>query len=113
MFLLQCKLNFCDQKDLFQDNSVKVNNILSFLKGPALNCFESRLTELDEPTWLSDYDLLITELEVNFGTYDPIAEAEAKLKGLCMQENHQATKYFVKFIQLASCVQRGKAALLR
>ena len=44
--------------------------------------------------------------------YDPIAEAEAELEGLHMQE-HQATKYFVTFMQLASRVQWGKAALLR
>ena len=29
-----------------------------------------------------------------------------------MQENHQATKYFIKFMQLAACVQWGEAALL-
>ena len=42
------------------------------------------------------------ELEANFGTYDPIGEAEAKLEGLRMQENHQAMKYFIKFMQLAA-----------
>ena len=30
-----------------------------------------------------------------------------------MQENHQATKYFIKFTQLSSCVYWGEAALLR
>ena len=30
-----------------------------------------------------------------------------------MQENHQATKYFIKFMQLAACNQWGQAALLR
>ena len=30
-----------------------------------------------------------------------------------MQENHQATKYFIKFTQLSSHVYWGKAALLR
>ena len=30
-----------------------------------------------------------------------------------MQENHQATKYFIKFTQLAARVQWGQAALLR
>ena len=53
------------------------------------------------------------ELEANFGTYDPFGKAEAELEGLCMQENHQATKYFIKFTQLAARVQWGQAALLR
>src|SRR5882724_8317717 len=40
-FILQCKLNFQDHKDLFADNTDKVNYVLSFLKGTALDCFES------------------------------------------------------------------------
>ena len=62
---------------------------------------------------LSDFALFIEELEANFWTYDPISEAEAELEGLRMQENHQATKYFIKFMQLATRVQWGKVALLR
>ena len=112
IFLLQCKLNLQDQKDLFWDDSMKVNYILSYLKGPALNCFEPRLLEPYEPPWLSDYDLFVSELETNFVSYDPVSEAEAELEGLCMQENHQAVKYFIKFMQLASHVQWGEAALL-
>ena len=64
------------------------------------------------PTWASDFDLFVVELEANFRTYDPVGEAEAELEGLCMQENHQATKYFIKFTQLATRVQWGQAALL-
>src|SRR6266481_2535346 len=78
----------------------------------ALDCFEPTLLETPKPMWLSDFALFIEDLEASFGSYDPIGEAEAKLEGLCMQENHQATKYFIKFMQLAACVQWGKAALL-
>src|SRR5882724_7570918 len=38
-FILQCKLNFQDRKDLFEDDTDKVNYVLSFLKGTALDCF--------------------------------------------------------------------------
>src|SRR5882724_10473287 len=31
-FILQCKLNFRDHKDLFEDDTDKVNYVLSFLK---------------------------------------------------------------------------------
>jgi len=58
-------------------------------------------------------NLSIEELKTNFGTYNPVGEAEAKLKGLRMHESHQAMKYFIKFQQLATCVQWGKAALRR
>ena len=65
------------------------------------------------PIWASDFDLFVAELEANFRTYDPVGKAEAELEGLRMQENHQATKYFIKFTQLATCVQWGQAALLQ
>src|SRR5882724_3496253 len=110
-FILQCKLNFRDRKDLFEDDTNKVNYVLSFLKGTALDCFESAVLDPVEPPWLSDFDLFIEELEANFRTYDPVGEAEAKIEGLCMHESHQAMKYFIKFQQLAACVQWGNAAL--
>src|SRR6266481_4861044 len=112
-FILQCKLNFHDRSDLFQDDTTKVNYMLSYLKGMALDCFEPMLLETPEPAWLSDFTLFLEELEASFGSYDPVSEAEAELEGLCMQENHQAMKYFIKFMQLAARVQWGEAALLR
>ena len=64
------KVELLGWKDLFQDwdNSMKVNYILSYesyLKGPALNCFKPRLLEPDKLTWLSDYNLFVSELETN------------------------------------------------
>ena len=64
--------NFWDQKDLFHNDSAKVNYVLSYLKGPALDCFEPRLLKPHEPLWLSNYDLFVSELEINFGSYDPV-----------------------------------------
>ena len=110
---LQCKLNFQDHKDLFEDDTNKVNYVLSFLKGTALDCFESAILDPVKPPWLLDFDLFLEELEANFRTYDPVSEAEAKLEGLHMHESHQATKYFIKFQQLAACIEWGNAALHR
>src|SRR5882672_11198440 len=112
-FILQCKLNFRDHPDLFKDNKSKVNYVLSYLKGTALDCFESAILDPDEPDWASDFNSFTDELASNFGTYDPVGEAEAELEGLRMHDSHQATKYFIKFQQLASCVRWGKAALHR
>src|SRR6266481_5927814 len=111
-FVLQCKLNFCDRSDLFKDDTMKVNYMLSYLKGTALDYFEPALLEMPEPTWLSDFALFLEELEASSGSYDPVSEAEAELEGLRMQENHQAMKYFIKFMQLATHIQWGEAALL-
>ena len=112
-FLLHCKLNFRDRPDLFPNGTTKVNYVLSYLKGSALECFKPGLLDPTAPAWASDFDLFVMELEANFGTYDLVGEAEAELEGLHMQENHQATKYFIKFMQLAARVQWGQAALLR
>ena len=112
-FILQCKLNFRDRPNQFQDNTTKVNYILSHLKGSALDCFEPTLLDPIEPIWLLDLNLFIEELETNFGTYNPVGKAEAELEGLCMHESHQATKYFIKFQQLAAHIQWGEAALPR
>ena len=111
-FLLHCKLNFRDHPDLFPDGTTKVNYVLSFLKGSALECFKPGLLDPTMPTWASNFDLFIMELEANFRAYNWVGEAEAELEGLHMQENHQATKYFIKFMQLATHVQWGQAALL-
>src|SRR5467141_2011804 len=112
-FILQCKLNFRDRPDLFKDDKSKVNYVLSYLKGTALDCFESTILDPDEPDWASNFNLFTNELASNFGTYDPIGEAEAELEGLRMHDSHQATKYFIKFQQLASCIEWGEAALCR
>ena len=81
---------------MFEDDTEKVNYVLSYLKGTALDCFESAVLDPFKPQWLLDFDLFVEELEANFGTYDPVGEAEAELEGLCMHESHQATKYFIK-----------------
>src|SRR6266481_878438 len=56
-FVLQCKLNFHDRSDLFQDDTMKVNYMLSYLKGMALDCFKPTLLEMPEPMWLSNFAL--------------------------------------------------------
>src|SRR6266481_3769620 len=56
-FILQCKLNFHDRSDLFQDDTMKVNYMLSYLKGMALDCFKPTLLETPKPMWLSNFAL--------------------------------------------------------
>jgi len=85
--------------------------MLSHLNVSALDCFKPAHLETPKPMWLSDFTLFIEELKANFGSYNPVGEVEAELEGLHMQENHQAMKYFIKFMQLATRVQRGEATL--
>ena len=59
------------------------------------------------------FNLVIEELEANFGTYDPVGQTEAELKGLHMHVCHQAIKYSIKFQQLATHIQWGNATLHR
>src|SRR5882672_5602838 len=101
-FILQCKLNFRDRQDLFQDDKSKVNYVLSYLKGTALECFESAILDPIEPPWLLDFKLFAKELVTNFRSYNPFGEAEAELEGLHMQNSHQAMKYYIKFQLLAT-----------
>ena len=84
-FLLQCKLNVQDHKDLFQDETPKVNYVLSYLKSSALDCFEPRLLDPLQPPWCSNFDIFSKELEANYSTFDPVWEAKAELEGLHMQ----------------------------
>ena len=76
-----------------------------------MDCFEPALLGINDPHWLSDFELFIEELETNFGTFNPEGEAKAKLEQLRMHENHQAMKYFIKFQHISPCVRWGNAAL--
>jgi len=60
-------------------------------------CFKPALLDITDHVWLLDFEIFIEELETNFGTFNPKGEAKAELKQLCMHQNHQATKYFIKF----------------
>jgi len=112
-FIVQCRLNFWEHPDLFQDGTSKVNYMLSSLEGSTLECFKPTLLDPIEPPWISDFNLFLEELHMNFGVYDSIREAKAEIEDLHMQENHQAKKYFIKFTQLATCVSWGQATLQR
>ena len=108
-FIFQCKLNFRDGKISSILKEKKVNHTLS--PSIALDCFAPALLVLHNPIWLLDFNIFLMELENNLKSFDPEGKVEAELKALCMHENHQAMKYFIKFQQLASQVQWGDAAL--
>ena len=113
VFILQCSLHFQDHANTFSSDRAKVVYTLSFLTGPALSWFKPRLFDPSPPTWVHNWDLFCTELESNFGPFDPVREAKAKIKTLVMAEGSHSTTYFMEFNHLASRIQWGDHALLQ
>jgi len=58
--LLQCKLNF--QEYLFQDEAAKFNYVLLYLKGTALDHFESAILDPIEPPWPFNFNLFTKDV---------------------------------------------------
>ena len=108
----QCSLYFQDHTNAFTTGRAKVVYALSYLTGPALSWFESGLFDPSLPSWVDHWDLFHTELESNFGPFDPVGDAKAEIETLVMAEGSRSTMYFVEFNCLASCIQWGDHALL-
>jgi Ty3 transposon capsid-like protein/Zinc knuckle len=112
-FLVQCRLNFNDQPNLFRSDRKKVNYVLSHLRGTALQWFEADIIADEEPEYFSRYDLFLRELRTNFGPHDPVGDAEDEIDNLRMKESHKVTKYNVTFNQLAAVVGWDDRSLFR
>ena len=112
VFILQCSLHFQDHANTFSSGKAKVTYALSFLTGPALGWFEPVLFDPSLPTWVNDWDLFHTELETNFGPFNPVGEAKAEIEMLVMAEGSRSAIYFVEFNCLASHIQWGDHTLL-
>lgn len=110
-FILQCKINFRDNSECFRSDSDKVNFVLSFLRGTALQWFEPSLLEDVYEPWMDSWPAFLSELRTNFGTIDPIGDAEEELDHLRMKDTHNILRYNVEFNRLAAHVQWGDSAL--
>ena len=102
VFILQCSLHFQDCANAFSSGRAKVTYALSFLTGPALGWFEPTLFSPAPPAWADNWDLFHTELEANFGPFDPVGGAEADIETLVMAEGSCSVIYFMEFNCLAS-----------
>jgi hypothetical protein len=93
-FIIQCKLNFRAKPESFRDDSAKVNYVLSFLKGMALDYFEPFLVDDpgNEPKWLMNFEFFTEELYIYFGPYNQQAEAEIELEQLVMKGQPHGNK---------------------
>ena len=95
VFILQCSLHFQDCTNAFSTGRAKVVYALSYLMGPALSWFKPGLFALSLPAWVHHWDLFHTELESNFGPFNPVGKAEAKIETLVMAEGSCSAMYFV------------------
>src|SRR3979490_2729058 len=66
-FIFLCNMNFRMRPNAFTNNCQKINYMISFLKGSALDCFEPYLTgdPQTEPGWTANLDAFIDELQIN------------------------------------------------
>ncbi len=113
-FLFQGVLNFRDRPAAFRLDSQKVNYMISYLTGDALGWFEPALVNPDPdniPAWVDSYDHFVTELQLNFGTYDPRQDAENEIVALHMTEGQTIQKYLVRFNKLSQLTGWNSVAL--
>src|SRR6202043_2143142 len=96
-FLIQCQLNFLNCPWAFRSNSRKINYVLSYHQGFALEWFEPMILDGEDHPVLSNYKLFTAQLTENFGPYDTIREAEFELERLRMREDQKLTKYTISF----------------
>ena len=113
VFILQCSLHFQDHANAFSSGRTRVTYALSFLTGPALGWFKPVLFNPSLPAWVNNWDLFHTELESNFGPFDLVGEAEAKIKTLVMAKGSHSIMYFVEFNHLVSHIQWDNHGLLQ
>ena len=109
-FIMQCNLYFRNNPT-YSDDSSKVTFALSYLRGSALENFETAILEDDYEPWMEDWSVFIQTLKSDFGPIDPRREAADKIDTLKMQDNQRITKYNIAFKKLSSKTGWDEAAL--
>src|ERR1700726_3792668 len=112
-FLVQCQLNFLGHPWAFRSDSHKINYVLSYLRGFALEWFKPMMLDGEDHPVLLNYKLFTTQLTENFGPYNAIREAEFELECLWMRKDQKLTKYTISFNRFAAIVHWYEYALQR
>ncbi|KAF5346102.1 hypothetical protein D9757_014024 [Collybiopsis confluens] len=108
------KLNINDRLQYFDTDEKKISFVLSYLSGRALSWFEPEILNpnlLNPPAWLFSFEKFITELQENFGPFDPIGDAEESLNELRMDNSERVIEYNTKFNAYAALVNWNDSAL--
>ena len=96
-FITECNLVFELQPSRFSDERVKVNYMISYLRGTPLEAVRPYLNARPRPRCITDYDEFITYLRSNFGDPDEIGTTRRKYKSLC--QTGPASAYFSELQQ--------------
>jgi len=112
-FLSQCKLLFRDHPDDFENDEIKINYAVSWLKGTAQRWYEPNLwlEEHELPEYALRWDAFEQALKATFGEPNPANTAANKLENLRMHDHHHITKYNGVFNEYAPITEFCERAL--
>jgi len=100
-FIFQCSIYIVLRGQNFPDEASKVAFMLSYLKGSALDWFQTAATHsssgLMSTAWLSSTPKFIDELRHLFGPRDPVNETTIHIKNLRYKDVGKAVKYTLDF----------------
>jgi len=116
-FIFQCSMYIVLRGQDFPDEASKVAFMLSYLKGSALDWFQTVATHgssgLMSTAWLSSPSKFINELRRLFGPRDPVNEATVRIENLRYKDAGKAVKYTLDFNQDAPRTGWNDKALYR
>lgn len=112
-FMFQCQLAFDANSSVYDTASNKVTYALSYLRGSALDYFQSkrRASGTGSPAWLKSWIVFSELLESKFGSPNAVAEAETELDNLRMLDNQKIIKYDLAFDRITARLDWGERAL--
>ena len=88
-----------------------------YLKGMVLEWFELDLLLADhlalQLLWQDNFKEFILEVQINFGSYAPIGDAEHQLDHLSMKDRQQINKYIMEFNRIALQIQDHREGALQ
>lgn len=96
-FITECNIVFKLQVSRFNDERVKVNYMVSYLRGTPLDAISPYLTARPRPSFIESYDEFILYLRSNFGDPDEIGTTRRKYKAL--RQTTSASAYFAELQQ--------------
>jgi len=117
VFIFQCSMYIVLRGQDFLDEASMVAFMLSYLKGSALDWFQTAATHsssgLMSTAWLSSTSTFIDELRHLFGPHDPINEATVRIENLRYKDAGKAVKYTLDFNRDAPRTGWNNKALYR
>jgi len=114
-FIFQCSMYIVLRGQDFLDEASKVAFMLSYLKGSALDWFQTTAAHgssgFMSTAWLSSTLMFIDELRCLFGLCDPVNEATVRIENLRYKDAGKAVKYTLDFNRDALCTGWNDKAL--